>query len=140
MPGIRYPLMINGVAVVTAPVEIDITTAEQLPAVLLDAGSHGHATIVVDMSRTRFCDCSGLSVLIRAHRRALAEGGELRLVLPAGGPVARVVTLTGLDRLIPCFGSLDQALIPKPAAATSPVHQRPPAGPRIRTRQPGPPG
>jgi hypothetical protein len=43
MPDIRNPLMINGVAVVTAPVDIDITTAEQLRTVLLDAGSHGHS-------------------------------------------------------------------------------------------------
>ena len=140
MPGIRFPLTVNGVAVVTAPVEIDITTAEQLRTVLLDAGSDGHATVVVDMTQTRFCDCSGLSVLVRAHRRAMAEGGGLRLVLPADGPVVRVVTVTGLDRLIPCFGSLGLALIPGHATATLPVHLRPSAGPRSRTRQPGPAG
>lgn len=140
MPGVRYPLMINGLAVVTAPEEIDITTAEQLRMVLLDAGSHVHATVVVDMTRTRFCDCSGLSVLVRAYRRAVAEGGELRLLLPADGPVARVVTLTGLNRFIPCFGSLDQALAAGPAVATLPGLPRPTAGPRSHTRQPGPPG
>ena len=139
MPEIRYPLMVNGLAVVTAHAEIDITTVEQLRAVLLDAVSNGHATVVVDMTRTRFCDCSGLGVLGRAHRRAVAEGGELRLVLPADGPVARVVTLTGLDRSIPCFGRLDQALTSGTAAAILPVHPRLPAGQR-GTRQPGPPG
>ena len=140
MPGIRYPLMINGVAVVTAPAEIDLATAEQLRTVLLDAGSHGHATVVLDMTRTRYCDCSGLSVLVRAHRRAVAEGGDLRLVLPADGAVVRVVTLTGLYRFILCFGRLDQALASGPAAAALPVHPRPRAGPRSRRRQPGPPG
>jgi hypothetical protein len=29
-------------------------------------------------------------VLVRAHKQALAENGELRLVLPASGPVLRV--------------------------------------------------
>jgi hypothetical protein len=38
VPGIRYPLTINGMAVVTAPAEIDVTTAEQLRRVLLGAG------------------------------------------------------------------------------------------------------
>ena len=139
MPGIRCPVMINGVAVVSASAEIDVTTAEQLRTVLINAGSSGHTTVVVDMARTRFCDSSGLGVLIRAHRRAVAEGGELRLVLPADGPVARVVTATGLDRLIPCFGSLDQALARGPAAATLPVHPRSPAGLRGHARQPGRP-
>jgi anti-anti-sigma regulatory factor len=38
------------VPVVTASAEIDVTTAEQLRSVLLEAGSRGHTTIVVDMS------------------------------------------------------------------------------------------
>jgi anti-anti-sigma factor len=66
----------------------------------------------VDLTMTRFCDSAGLHVLVRAHRRALAEGGELRLAIPAEGAVARIFTVTGLDRLIPSFGSLDQALAP----------------------------
>jgi hypothetical protein len=35
MPGIRNPLMINGLPVVAAPAEIDVTAAEQLRMVLL---------------------------------------------------------------------------------------------------------
>jgi hypothetical protein len=48
--------MINGVAVVSAPAEIDIANAEQLRTVLLDAGRRGMRRVVVDMTRTRFCD------------------------------------------------------------------------------------
>ena len=110
MPGIRYPSMINGLPVVTAPVEIDVTTAEKLRLVLREAAANGHATIVVDLTGTRFCDSFGLRVLNAAHRRSLDEGGELRLVLPAGGPVIAILALTALDRFIPCFADLDQAL------------------------------
>ena len=111
MTEIRYPhTMIDGVPVVTAPAEIDITTTDQLRAVLLDAAAHGHAIVVVNMSGTRFCDSNGLHTLLRAHKRAVAEGGELRLVLPADGPVPRIVTLMCLDKLIPSFASLAEAL------------------------------
>jgi anti-sigma B factor antagonist len=104
---IRYlRTMINGVLVVTTPAEIDITTSDELYAVLLDAAGRGYATVVVDMSRTRFCDSGGLHVLLSAHERALAEGGELRLVLPGDGPIPRIVTLMCLDQLIPSFASL----------------------------------
>jgi len=105
----RVPL-INGVAVVSASAEIDVTTAEQLQMALLEADRHGHATVVVDMTRTRFCDSAGLHVLAEAHRRALAEGGGLRLVIPIGGAVARLLFLTGLDCYIPSFGSLKGAV------------------------------
>jgi anti-sigma B factor antagonist len=106
----RHPAMINGLPVVTAPAEIDIDTAEAFRAVLLRAAADGHATIVVDLTGTRFCDSGGLKVLDAAHQRALDEGGELRLVLPASGTVVRVLAITGLNRCIPCFTGLDQAL------------------------------
>lgn len=109
MPGIKYPL-INGVAVVTASAEIDIITAEQLRMVLLEADRNGHATVVVDMTRTQSCDPAGLAVLAEAHQRALAEGGGLRLAIPIGGAVAHLLLLTGLDCFIPSFGSLEGAL------------------------------
>ena len=118
MPDNRYPLMINGVAVVSAPVEIDIVNAEQLRAVLLEAGRRGHGTVVVDMTRTRYCDSAGVSALVAAHKWALAEGGGLQLVIPDGSRVLRIFTVIGLGRFIPWFGSLDQALPPGPAAAS----------------------
>ena len=104
--------MINGVPVVEAPAEIDICNAEQLRIALLDAGSRGQATVVVDMTRTRFCDSEGFRVLIGAHKRALADGGGLRLVILAKTQVLRTFTVIGLGRFIPRFGSLDQALSP----------------------------
>ena len=74
VPDNRYPLMINGVAVVSAPAEIDVANAEQLRTVLLEAGRRGHARVVVDMTRTRFCDSAGFSALAEAHMRAMAAG------------------------------------------------------------------
>lgn len=118
MTEVRYlRKTINGMPVVTTPAEIDITTADQLHAVLLDAVGRGHATVVVDMTRTQFCDSHGLHVLLRAHERAVAEGGELRLALPGEGPIPRIVTLMCLDQLIPSFASLEEALVQTPAAA-----------------------
>ena len=101
--------VVSGVPVVTAPKEIDIATAPALRSALLTAAAHGHGTLVVDMTRTQFCDSSGLHTLLAAHRRAQAEGGELRLVISAA-PVLRIFAVTGIDRIIPSFTSLDQAL------------------------------
>src|SRR5215472_5793894 len=83
MPDVSSPSgVISAVPVVTAPEEIDITTAYRLRAALASA-ARGHATVVVDMTRTHACDTAGLHVLVRAHRRALAQGGGLLLVIPS---------------------------------------------------------
>jgi anti-sigma B factor antagonist len=117
MPEVRYRYrMVSGVPVVTAPAEIDVASAYQLRRALLQAAAGGHATVVVDLAGTRFCDSAGLNPLLRAHKRALAGGGGLRLVIPAGAPVLRIFTVTGLDRVIPQFDSLGQALAPGPGA------------------------
>jgi anti-sigma B factor antagonist len=115
MPEVGFPVEMAGcVPVVTAPEEIDITSADGLRAALVAAAARGHGTFVVDMSLTRFCDSSGLHALVAAHQRAQAEGGEVLLVIPDTA-VLRVLAVTGMDQLIPNFASLDEALAQAPA-------------------------
>ena len=119
MPDARFPVeVVRGVPVVAAPEEIDITNAEVLRSALLtaSAAADGCGTLVVDMTRTRFCDSSGLHTLIAAHKRAGAEGREVLLVIPDTA-VLRVFALTGMDRVIPNFTTLAEALAQTAATA-----------------------
>jgi len=70
--------------------------------------------VVVNMTGTRFCDSTGVRVLVRVHERALINGGELLLVI-SGAAVLRIFAVTGIDHLIPTFPTLEQALAPAPA-------------------------
>jgi anti-sigma B factor antagonist len=117
MPEDRFPVeMVGEVPVLAAPEEIDISNAEALRSALLTAAAGGRGPLVVDMTRTRFCDSSGLHALIAAHKRAGAAGREVLLVIPST-TVLRVFSLTGMDRVIPSFTSLAEALAQ--AAATA---------------------
>jgi anti-sigma B factor antagonist len=101
--------VVNGVPVVAAPEEIDITNAPELRSALLEAAAHGHGSLVADLSQTQFCDSSGLHTLLAAHKRATAAGGEMLLVIPYNA-VLRVFAITGVDQIIPNFTSLEEAL------------------------------
>jgi anti-sigma B factor antagonist len=103
-----------GLPVVSMPAELDVTNAAQLRAALLSA-SRQCATVVVDMSQTAFCDSASLSALLGARQRAMADGGEVRLVI-ATTQVLRIFALTGVDRLFPIFTSLTEALGSVPAS------------------------
>jgi anti-sigma B factor antagonist len=106
----RYPfVMIGGVPVVNAPLNIDAANAGWLQNMLLRAASCRRATVVVNMTGTRFCDSAGVGALVRAHEQALTKGGELVLVIPASA-VLRVFALTGIARVIPHFADLNEAL------------------------------
>jgi anti-sigma B factor antagonist len=110
--------VVSGVPVVAAPEEIDITNAAGLRTALAEAAAHGYGTLVVDMSGTQFCDSSGIHTLVRAHKRARADGGELLLVLTAA-TVLRIFAITGIDRIIPRFPSLDEALAQVPGGRSA---------------------
>jgi anti-anti-sigma factor len=118
--------LIEGVPVLTAPAEIDTTTSVELRAVLSRWCRRGHATVVVDLAGTVFCDLAGLRELALAHKRAQAAGGGLRLVTPAGGAFPRIFTLTGLDGAIPHFATIEQALA-EVSVATAGLPRRGPA-------------
>lgn len=105
-----FPIeLVEGVPVVATPEEIDITNAEALRWALLKAAAVGNGTLVVDMSQTRFCDSCAVHTLLAAHKRAEAEGREVLLVI-ASAPVLRIFALTSIDRMIPNFTSLPEAL------------------------------
>jgi len=115
--------VVDGVPVVTAPEEIDITNAPDLRSAMLEAASDGRGTLVLDMTHTRFCDSSGIHTLLAVHRRAQADGGELLLVIP--DPAAlRVFAITGIDRVIRNVASLEEAFARKSASGSD---GRPPA-------------
>lgn len=140
MPDASFPVqLVGGVPVVVAPEEIDITNAAGLRAALLEAAAHGNGRLMVDMARTQFCDSAGLNVLVRAHKRAQADGAELLVISAAA--VLRIFAVTGIDQLIPNFPSLEQALAQRPAGPgfTSlpdalPTGPALPIGPALPTR------
>jgi hypothetical protein len=51
-----------------------ILYAEQLRTIPARSGKRRHATVVLDMTGTRFCHSEGFSVLVAVHKWALAEG------------------------------------------------------------------
>jgi len=110
MPDARFPVeVVRGVPVVATPEEIDITNADVLRTALLESAAYGSATFVVDLTRTQFCDTAGLHALVAARKRAQAKGGDVLLVKP-GAAVLRILAITCIDRMIPNFTSLEEAL------------------------------
>ena len=81
--------------VLTLGGELDLATVPVLQEQLDDA-MRGKAAVVIDLSRLRFIDSSGLELLVRAERHQRDSGVQLVLVR---GPraVHRVFALTSLD-------------------------------------------
>ena len=110
MSGERYPVLwIGQVSVVTLPAEIDVTNADATREELLAVLNQGAAMLVADMSKTVFCDSSGVSALVRAFRHATTSGAAIRLVVSTPA-VQRVLSITGVDRLVDVYPSVAASL------------------------------
>ncbi|WP_067793939.1 STAS domain-containing protein [Actinomadura formosensis] len=73
--------------------------------------------VVVDMREVTFCDSTGLNALVAANRRAGERGGHIALVaLPPR--VQRVFRITGLDKFIPIYDTLREAIVAFPSTTT----------------------
>jgi anti-anti-sigma factor len=98
------------VVLVTLPAQVDESNAAEISAGLA-AAAEGHPEVLIaDMSRTRSCDWAGARTLATAFTRATTGGTELRLVTTSTA-VRRVISLNGLDRLMPIFEDVASASV-----------------------------
>jgi anti-anti-sigma factor len=101
---------VNGIRVVTVQGEIDHTVKDILSEALLSQdGTVPAQRSVVDLSGVTFMDSSGINVLITAYQQVSEAQGWLRIA-GAQESVLRVLTLVGVDALIPCHPTIEQAL------------------------------
>lgn len=106
--------------VVTLPAEIDFLNAAEVCDQICAAFQPGVAVVVADLTATTFCDTAGIRHLLLADERARAGQVEPRFVVPAAGSVQRVLGLTGVDRVLAVYRTLDGACCPElPAGITA---------------------
>lgn len=101
--------VVEGVRVVTLRGEIDHDVQDVLRGALLGADGAGPARIVADLSGVTFMDSSGINVFVAAHQHAADTQGWVRIA-GAQPSVLRVLQLVGIDTLITCYPTTEQAL------------------------------
>lgn len=113
----------GAVRVVTVSGELDHDTANGLRDALALPLADGLERIVIDLAGLRFCDSTGLNILLRARLDAEAAGRALAVAAPRP-VVARLFSITGADSVLPIHpdraSALGPADAPGPADASSP--------------------
>jgi anti-sigma B factor antagonist len=114
--------------------DIDLVSGAVIREQVHQEVAEGRHRLVLDLSGVRFCDSSGVGVLIAARRLLRSCAGELRLVLPeaaadgsasGAGPgsahVLRVFTALGVRRLFDIHPDVSSATgLPAPVLPGQP--------------------
>ncbi|GIH50220.1 STAS domain-containing protein [Microbispora rosea] len=111
-PGIFSMLTVldEDVVVIRMFGDLDLGSAASLRTCLAEAvGLCTPPLIVVDAEGLKFCDSTGLSVLMGALNAVRAAGGRLALS-GAHGRFARMLRITGLDTELPIHDSVVAAI------------------------------
>ncbi|MDJ0342455.1 STAS domain-containing protein [Streptomyces sp. H10-C2] len=104
----------DGWAVVIVTGEMDLVTSPTVRQHVHEAVADGRRSVVLDLAGVRFCDSSGVGVLIAARRLMRSCAGRLRIVLPDqdaddGSHVNRVLAALGVRRLFDVYPDLTSA-------------------------------
>jgi anti-sigma B factor antagonist len=90
----------DGRAIVVIRGELDLATAPDLEAALmerLDAGQD----VVVDLRELAFLDSTGLRVLVASHAHAAAGGPSFLIVRPRpGAAIQRILAIAGVESVL----------------------------------------
>jgi len=89
----------NGVPLLDVRGELDLASSPMLEQALERVIATSPSMVIIDLRELEFMDSTGLSVLIRAHQRAL-QGSHRLGIVNGSRQIRRLLSLTGVaDRL-----------------------------------------
>jgi anti-anti-sigma factor len=90
--------------------EIDMTNAGLMRDQLLESVPNDALALVIDLSECRYLDSAGIEILFDLSRRLRRRRQDLRLVVPPGSPLIRVLELTEVGTAAPLHETVDSAI------------------------------
>jgi anti-sigma B factor antagonist len=87
--------------------ELDLASGPELEAELGRVSKSPTERLIVDLRQLDFMDSTGLSILVKAHQRAIDEGREFGLVR-GSQQVQRLLELTGVTERLPMADSPEE--------------------------------
>ena len=89
----------NHALVLTNVEKLDITNASELKSEFVLLNKKGLNTIILDLSKTKYCDSSGLSAILVANRLCKDTNGKF-ILCGLKGTVQKLIAIAQLDKVL----------------------------------------
>jgi anti-sigma B factor antagonist len=90
--------------------EIDLSNAVEVGDELAAGMPNTALGLVLDLTATSYLDSSGVHLVFDLAERLRTRQQQLRIVVPMGAPVRRVLRIVELDDTVPVMASVDDAV------------------------------
>jgi anti-sigma B factor antagonist len=92
--------------------ELDISHEDEVRAELRRAIEQGNSGVVVDLTECEFIDSSGVRALLLGYEKQREENGEGNLLAVAADSeqILRILSVMGVDKVIPVKPTVDKAI------------------------------
>ncbi|MGI9607205.1 MAG: STAS domain-containing protein [Acidimicrobiales bacterium] len=94
--------------VISVTGDLDLGEVAQFRSTVHRHIADGFSQLVIDLTECPFIDSAGLGVLVGARRRSREAGGSAELVVTTPH-LARLITITELDRIFELHDSIERA-------------------------------
>ena len=90
--------------------EVDLSNADSVGEQLASAVPNRALGLVLDLSTTTYLDSSGVSLLFDMSERLRRRQQQLRLAIPDGTPLRRVLSIVAAGDALPIVPTVDEAV------------------------------
>jgi anti-anti-sigma factor len=90
--------------------EVDLSNASEVGEELTAAVPNSALGLVLDLTATEYLDSSGVHLMFELAERLRRRQQQLRIVVPAGAPIRRVLRIVELGDSVPVLASVDEAV------------------------------
>jgi anti-anti-sigma factor len=90
--------------------EVDASNVSDVAAALRQLVTNRSNELVVDLSPTSYLDSAGINLLFAIGDELRSHQLTMRIVIAAASPVARMLAITGLNRVYPSYPTVADAL------------------------------
>jgi anti-anti-sigma factor len=98
------------VAIAELEGEVDASNAEKVGGEVAGLISNAPAGLLLDLTRTRYLDSAGVRMLLDLADKLRRRRQDLSLVVPERTPVRRLLTVAGIQQLMPISTTREEAL------------------------------
>ncbi len=106
----KKSLLENDIIKIEMPEEIDLVNSQEIKKnVYEESIEKGYKKVILDFSKTKYIDSTGLGIIVAIHKQVLMNAGALALI-NFDSNIRNLLKMTSLDRIFNIFESEEEAI------------------------------